>query len=390
MPLPYLDPPPPWRRERWMVDLWPLLAPLPLPAVRMVGAHNAGSYAIHTSSSFAPTAPGLLSSPTIAGGVARAFSRGITARWSKCQSMTILEQLRAGVRYLDLRIIPQKERTKQKSTALTADYGELMVVHGLYSIPLAEVVRDVLAFYEDPDCADEFVLIDVQHIYNIANADLGITLFAALEALVPRCIPNTVPLSTPCAALWARSATERIVLFVGRAFSTQKFPFAFRRAGHLVSIWHNQSSAHRLLEEFHRDIRSKGDGDVDGEGGGETICIAQAILTPTGSTVQKGIFSPNKKTINSIKKFAVESNDRFVRWFLEWNAAGTMHGERVQCGGNLYRNVLMLDFVEEGHAELRCGEGRSVMADAVEVCVFLNAQISSDIKPTKIEDEDEY
>jgi hypothetical protein len=75
------------------------------------------------------------------------------AKWAKAQSLSILDQLRHGVRYLDLRITYQ------------AKEDCFYTCHTLISEKVESVLAEVLSFLGK--CQKEIVILDFNHFYGM-------------------------------------------------------------------------------------------------------------------------------------------------------------------------------------------------------------------------------
>ena len=104
-----------------MGDLSASISGRTLHELRIPGSHNSGSDVL--GSSVAPGKPQVYAAvPCIIRG------------WSECQVECVLEQLRAGCRYIDLR-----------TAAVKGKLG-LRIVHGLVGRPVLEVLEQVSTF----------------------------------------------------------------------------------------------------------------------------------------------------------------------------------------------------------------------------------------------------
>ena len=113
----------------WMEAIYTSLPGTPLTDVVIPGTHNSGT-ACMTSES-----PWALGADQSVPQILRSLGRSAAYAWSRCQSCTVLEQLEAGIRFLDLRVAPSN-----------TDESTLHVVHGLVCAPLQDVLNDVATF----------------------------------------------------------------------------------------------------------------------------------------------------------------------------------------------------------------------------------------------------
>jgi len=116
----------------------------------VAGTHNSFAFQLDESAGVAPDATDSVRSlVTWLGSPAKS----IIGNWSRTQSLGVEAQLRAGVRYFDIRI-------SSRPGSL-----ELFVVHGLYG-PTVNSCLDSMATFLDEHC-HEIVLLDFNHFYDM-------------------------------------------------------------------------------------------------------------------------------------------------------------------------------------------------------------------------------
>lgn len=117
------------------------------------GSHNSFSFHLDESGDVSPDAPETVRGLVTWLGV---LAKKIVSNWSKTQSLGVAAQLKAGVRYFDIRV-----STRPGSS-------DLFVVHGLYG-PTVESCLDGLAAFLEEHC-HEIVLLDFNHFYVMDSA----------------------------------------------------------------------------------------------------------------------------------------------------------------------------------------------------------------------------
>ncbi|PWU99455.1 putative glycosylphosphatidylinositol-specific phospholipase C [Trypanosoma cruzi] len=160
-----------WHPQSWMHDLRSFIGEMAITQLCLLGSHNAASYGISKDLPFVADAPGFLLGDSVFASLSRFLFRGICASWAKCQWMSVRAQLDYGVRYLDLRVATNPE-----------DASRLYTLHAQISVPLADVLEDVKAFLNDPLSADEFIVLDFQHLYLTDDSDGKGKFFGELDA----------------------------------------------------------------------------------------------------------------------------------------------------------------------------------------------------------------
>ena len=104
-----------------MKTLYKKLPETRLRDIIIPGTHDSGSYGINKNSPLAPQTNKLF-----------ALSKKTTSKWSKTQNLSILKQLKRGIRHIDLKVSKYK--------------GQFSLVSGLVSVPLNDVLKDLKAW----------------------------------------------------------------------------------------------------------------------------------------------------------------------------------------------------------------------------------------------------
>ncbi|VDD87408.1 unnamed protein product [Enterobius vermicularis] len=128
----------------WMSKLPVAARERPLMNLAIPGSHHSGTCELNEESEITMDQPwcvrALTSNDTV---------RKAVYNWSKDQSLNILQQLEAGIRYLDVTVV--------------AAVDNIFVAHGLYCMPIRELLRKVDEFTTAHP--KEVVLIDINRFY---------------------------------------------------------------------------------------------------------------------------------------------------------------------------------------------------------------------------------
>lgn len=120
------------------------LRTIPVINLAIPGSHDSMSYSIVRGAAVAPDSERII-------GKVNCILPCVVRRWARTQSLTTAQQLRAGIRYFDLRI------------SMHAKDRRFYFVHGLYGEPIENPLTEIRQFVtEHPD---EFVVLDCQHFY---------------------------------------------------------------------------------------------------------------------------------------------------------------------------------------------------------------------------------
>lgn len=245
--------------QTWMGDHKAILKNIPLCQVAMLGSHDSATTDISRKSKFGPDA-------AVKAGRWRfmPFSHIISSRWGRTQPLKVYDQLKAGVRYLDLR------------TCYLRDF-EFFTAHTLLSRNLLLVIEQVYRFHiEHPS---EFIILDFNHFYNMTKKE-----HAELIDFIHRQFNNSLVTedygpSVTCGKLW-RTKKRIIVLYKYKAISrehdwlwgNQYICSTWPRAGHVNFLrkFLRHSLLHRNHEKFH---------------------VSQCVITPTVWLITRGILT---------------------------------------------------------------------------------------------------
>lgn len=329
-----------------MWDLHDIIGHLSIAQVAMAGTHNTATYEITRKSKFGRDGPKALRGNGALSGFLRFFGGAIFPSWSKCQRMNVADQLRFGVRYLDLRVAPY-----------SAVSTTLYTTHGLLSTKLDAVLAAVEAFLRDPVSSHEFVLLDFQHVF-LDPTDPGYTaLFQSLVRIKEICVQRPVDGQTfpSLHELW--KGPQRVFVFMGCNFDFDRLSFVCSRDTYLSSPWLNKHTKGDLLKALDLNAMQPRPADA------EKVFLTQAIITPNRDTVLASIFSLGIRP-SSVRALAKGANGELVQWFWERNST------RASLAG-MHRNILLLDYPELNLAEVRW-DGGSLRGSVVDICVCIN------------------
>ena len=276
--------------ENWVSELFGDHKQTRLVDLILPGTHDSGSYDITGSSAPAPGAP-----------AAYAKVGSIAAKWAKTQDQTLEQQLRGGIRYLDLRVALFEER--------------LVLVHGLVSCDLDGALAGVRSFARDNP--REPVLLDLQampavvahvRLHELLQDVLGDHLFTG----------KGPPSRWTLEKLW--SEDRAVICIVGHSGFADRAP-EYRSRRHLDSVWTNSRDVVALRKGLDSRLRAR---DRDG------LQCAYLTFTPgTGTIISSGILGNTGLRSMSKPLFKLPGE-----WIPQWLDEG------------LRPNVVSVDFYE--------------------------------------------
>ncbi|VDM34320.1 unnamed protein product [Hydatigera taeniaeformis] len=138
--------------DKWMSNLPEDLAKVPLSLLAIPGSHNSCSYCINGESELSQDNEAFLALMLLG-----KFGKSLSARWGRTQSVGLSEQLAAGIRYFDLRVIRR-------------DIDDLCYfVHGQFAKEVSEELVSIRSFLQEHP--KEVVLLDFNHLYSFFTPD---------------------------------------------------------------------------------------------------------------------------------------------------------------------------------------------------------------------------
>ena len=217
------------RPADWMSRNAALLSGRKLAQLILPGAHDAASYSLRPDSRACPSRIDVRASLV-------AFFMAARAR---AQDASIAAQLRAGVRYLDLRVCALRDPAGRTS---------YVTHHTFLGAPLGDVLDDVDAFTRAHP--REIVILDFQDLNGFRPADRS-ALQAQLERRFgDRMLRTTAnPAAATMAEVWKQGASLVVVMD-----AAQPSPHIFDRAAMLESRWFNAQSV-SMLERLATALR---------------------------------------------------------------------------------------------------------------------------------------
>ncbi|VDK32537.1 unnamed protein product [Taenia asiatica] len=138
--------------DNWMSNLPEALTKVPLSMLAIPGSHDSCSYCINGESELSQDNEAFLALMLLG-----KFGRVLSARWSRTQDVSLLEQLAAGIRYFDLRVIHREVD------------GLFYFVHGQFAKEVSTELLSIRSFLQEHP--KEVVLLDFNHLYCFFEPD---------------------------------------------------------------------------------------------------------------------------------------------------------------------------------------------------------------------------
>ena len=231
--------------------------------------------------------------------------------WSVTQHMSTYDQLKAGVRYLDIR----------------ARYvnGELVTAHGLVGASLLSIVQDLKRFLsENPR---EVVLFYIQETHGMTQSQID-ELFGLLKQYFPgQLAPNSLSPTTAIAE-FQRNHYQLVVI----SKNWNRDAINWKASKVLSNRWHDKNSPFPLLHAMADDIRYR---DVS------RFHVSQMILTAQGEDMKKMLLAapPNLREFNATLRYS--------------SGLFSYVNNAARSSGRL-GNIVLLDFIEDSDLYATC------------------------------------
>ncbi len=279
----------------WMGRLYQDHPDTRLRDIIIPGTHDSATYNIYKNSPFPA-------------GTSKLFklAKKTVANMSKTQNKDIYWQLLRGVRYLDLRV---------------TDYqNELYIVHGMISVDLETVLKDIRKFRKE--YPREIIFIDFQKMPKPKY-------FSKLHELIQKYLGEFLyfrkiaPANLSFKHFWRRGRS--ILAIMNNANFVKTYHGYFNRAGFLKSDWANTIIRPTLKLKLKKFFKEQGP---------EKFHVGYFTLTPNTKYIVKGVFRKRKYNAYKLNKKIFNSPGK---WLPDW------------AGQDIKMNIIAVDFEAESN-----------------------------------------
>jgi hypothetical protein len=276
---------------RWMREMKPFLADKRLCDIIIPGTHDSATYGITSHSDVSPEVEWYKA-------VLDYLSPLLFAAWAVAQNDNIGIQLGNGIRYLDLRVAARGE--------------QLITCHGLFSVPVQQVLAQVKAFSDaNPD---EIIVVDFRKLYAMDRGRHEFLIKTLNDTLGPKMASRDQlsPAST-CGEFWDKG--KPIVVLYDREVSWSQDILVLIDQQH--QLWTGQLWSEWPDSQSLDDLKPKLDSYLRDRPGraANRLFAHQGILTPTVGLVVKEMAHGH----NSLADMAAEVTPHVVDWVAEWS-----------------------------------------------------------------------
>ena len=225
--------------------------------------------------------------PPLLGGLADAILDNVFRRLCQCQSKSILEQLRAGVRYLDLRI------------ARHAESGTYYTCHGVYCAEMSGVMREICTFLTNHP--KEIVILDFNHLYEMDghHVDFLKMVFGILGDKAAS--PKTTSAVSKVSEFWNRKKQAMIIYHASSDVWKDEPSLANRvyHNGYIHSPWPEANDTALLRSKLEGYVNSRHEDAHKNQ-----LFVLQGMLTPDVELIKNGLMRGDGLSIKAYAKLA--------------------------------------------------------------------------------------
>ncbi|XXQ38016.1 Phosphatidylinositol-specific phospholipase C X domain-containing protein [Plasmodiophora brassicae] len=309
----------------WMHDMRAYVANVPMVDLTIPGSHDAGSFAITDESPVAPDGIPYMESISRLPLVGH-LAKQVAARWSIAQGRTILEQLRSGIRYLDLRVtvgshaVPPVAR--DDSDPLVKD---LFIMHELIGGRIVDAIAQIAQFLDENP--HEVVLVDFVRVLDVDRARLQALYDHLEQTFSHRLAPVVIPAQrVTLQSLWQ---TRRQIIVFRDCNETWPLmlerPWLWPRNVVLDSPWADVPTIGGLRPRLDEFVERRN---------ATKWFVLQGICTEDSGVIERGLFQ-SPKTLRESASIVTPS---VLDWMHSWPPL----------------NIIMVDWAEDSALVSRC------------------------------------
>jgi hypothetical protein len=246
------------------------------------GTHDSAAYAVEeTIRHLSPDVDGIAYIP---GWVEKV----VAARWGAAQSESISKQARRGYRYFDLR--------------LCAYGSEVYACHGVYTVPIVEVLNDIAAFFSKTETRKEVIILDFNHFYGMTSKHHSFVLDKLKSSLGSRLAGSKMSFSNRLSDF--SDAGKNVIVVYHAAAPRQTYRDIAWASSLLPSAWPNKQKVDDLKAFLTKNRQSVPSGGIG---------VTQLLLTPDQDAVIDGL-KWWQSAPSSLREWSKTYNGEMLRW----------------------------------------------------------------------------
>ena len=294
----------------------------------ILGTHDSGTYTFDQEMGASPDSDLTTTiekfCPEMLGGLANSILGTVFRRLCQCQSKSVLEQLRAGVRYFDLRI------------ARHAESGRFYTCHGVFCADMCVLMKELGTFLSNHP--REIVVLDFNHLYEMDghHGEFLKMVFDVLGEMAAS--PKWTSAVSPVSEFWEKKK-QAFVIYHASSDKLKDLPFANRiyHNGYIHSPWPEANAIEVLHSKLAGFVASRHDDKHKNQ-----LFVLQGMLTPDVELIKSGLMQGDGP---SIRAYANRASPKVMDWCEdEWMMMDPTHGDDAKKKRQL--NIVIVDFIE--------------------------------------------
>ncbi|KAF0975133.1 hypothetical protein FDP41_005886 [Naegleria fowleri] len=292
--------------QSWMKELRQEIGEVSLSQLKMPATHNSASYNVSSNQEYGVDVnydSTMMLIPQMAKlfkmyGVNPERIKQFVAPWFKNQECSILQQLKHGIRHLDLRLCKAESSDGIRNNKFWA-------CHGLLSAKFSTIFEQVKKFHlENPY---EVVTLDINHIYGFNNEmDHLEFLNMTHEILGSGSIidPSTISTNATLTSIWNASSSSRIFIFYNHQEIIRKYGSKYKlfASSSISTPWVNKQQMSALYQEILSQLTARSHLD--------RRFVSQILLTPNLGMMVDGLFEKP----HSVRELAEMNYGSIPQW----------------------------------------------------------------------------
>ncbi|EFC45701.1 predicted protein [Naegleria gruberi] len=291
------------KSNRWMQDLLSKIGNTQITKLKIPATHDSATYNVSSSQEYSSD---LQSDPsmTLIPQMIQIFTsyglntqriKQFVAPWFKNQECTIYQQLNQGIRHLDLRVC--------KMSGVSSSELKFVACHGLASVTIANVLRQVKQFLNDNK--KEVVTLDFNHLYGFSTQNDHLEFLNMSRSILgSELMINPAHFSTNSTLNQILSSPQRVFFYYSHSTTVINYANAYNLfpSWRIDTRWANKQNMNLLKSEIIAELNSRTNFQYK--------FVSQILMTPDLNMMVNGLFESPK----SVKELALMNYQAIPSW----------------------------------------------------------------------------
>jgi len=289
------------QEDAWMKNMGQQIGSKSLSSISMPGTHDTGTYGI-SKPEIAPdldkTVQNLLRNDPM-----KEQHLQYAKDWAVTENLDMLNQLKVGIRYFDLRLC----KTSQ---------DELKTCHGLYAASMKSIIDDVVQFIHVPNHEKEIIILDFAPL-NINSGDIAKLSQWLVNAFGSKIAsPTQFNVNSLINTFWQQQ--RQIIVMLNNDTEASRYPDLFWPGSRSYGLWANTENSDELITKMINSLNGRDH---------TKLFNFSLVLTPQPQTVILGLLGGS---INSLIKMTGGYKFKINDWLDQ-----PQNKEQVRTHGNI-------------------------------------------------------